>query len=92
MGNVDDIRKAFQDIIAPDVKALDVKVDALRQQIDLKVDALEQKTDLKLQLLSAKIDSNHATVMNALTTISTTLAMDKRLDAVERELKKERPQ
>lgn len=59
MGAIGDTRKLLQDIVTPDLKALDASVVGLEHRLDLKIEKLDQKIDLKYELLDKKIDSRH---------------------------------
>ncbi len=63
MSTVDDIRKLLQDMISPDLKALETRITALEREMDLRfkeVDGrfknLEEKMDLRFRHLEEKID------------------------------------
>jgi hypothetical protein len=63
MGTVEDVRKLLQDLVTPDLKALDARVTALEKKMDLrfeavelKLDALDKKFELKLDALDKKLD------------------------------------
>jgi len=63
MSNVDDMRKLFQDLITPDLKALEARFVALDQKFDLKfaatdqkIDGLDKRIDLKIDALEVKLD------------------------------------
>jgi len=63
VSTVDDIRKLLQDMISPDLKALETRITALEREMDLRfkeVDGrfknLEEKMDLRFKHLEEKID------------------------------------
>ncbi len=63
MSTVDDIRKLLQDMISPDLKALETRITALEREMDLRfkeVDGrfknLEEKMDVRFKHLEEKID------------------------------------
>ena len=55
MSAIDDIRKLLQDIVSPDLKALDARVTALDKKVDLRHDALDKKIGLTRDLILAEI-------------------------------------
>ena len=56
MGVIDDVRKAMQDVVAPDLKALAAEIKALDKKIDMRTDALDKKIDMRTDALDKKID------------------------------------
>ena len=66
MGAIDETRKLLQDLVTPDLKALDARVLALEQKMDLKFDHLDKKVDLKFDLLTATMAANQASIMHYL--------------------------
>ncbi len=77
MGVYDQIKKAFQDIIAPELHALrgDIRL------LDQKIDGLDQKIDAVDARLTVKIDS----VRNEM--IAEIRRVDTRIEGVDRELR-----
>jgi capsule polysaccharide export protein KpsE/RkpR len=54
------LQQLVQDVIAPDVRELKVRVASLEKQIDVRFDALEQKTDAQFKALMAAISESKA--------------------------------
>jgi exonuclease VII large subunit len=54
MSNVDDLRKLFQDLIAPKLRALSVRVESLEKHIDDRFKA----TDQRIEALDRRLDDN----------------------------------
>lgn len=77
MSMIDDLRKLIQDLIAPDLKSIQSKLDGNENVSKLRDEALSAKIDSKFELVISKMDANQATVMNALN-------IDKRVEAIER--------
>ena len=77
MGVYDQIKKAFQDIIAPELHALrgDIRL------LDQKIDGLDQKVDAVDARLTVKIDA----VRNEM--IAEIRRVDTRIEGVDRELR-----
>ena len=57
MSAIQDTRKLLQDIVTPDLKALDARLISVEHKLDGKIDQINQKIDLKYDLLDKKIDS-----------------------------------
>ena len=56
MSVVEDVRQVLQDFLAPELRALAVKIDA----VDQKVDSLEAKMNAKFETVEAKLQTiNH---------------------------------
>ena len=88
MAVYDQIKKAFQDIVAPeiralqgDIKALQVEVKRLDDKMDTGLKALNDKMDMGLKGLEDKIDSLRREL------IAEIRRVDGRLDSLDRELK-----
>jgi hypothetical protein len=62
MGNVEDLRKVLQDVIAPDIKALSARVDGLERRID----AFDKSVNLRFDTLAQTLAANHAALLIAL--------------------------
>ncbi len=90
MGAIDDIRKLLQDLVTPELKALEVRLVALEQKMDLKfkhvedrfkhvdekLDSLEKRMDLKFDLVAATMAANQSAIMRA-------LDMERRIERLE---------
>ena len=90
MGAIDDIRKLPQDLVTPELKALEVRLVALEQKMDLKfkhvedrfknvdekLDSLEKRMDLKFDLVAATMAANQSAIMRA-------LDMERRIERLE---------
>jgi hypothetical protein len=74
MGAVEDVRKLLQDIVTPDLKAIEAQVHALDKKIDLTRDLLLAE----LKTLATIVAANHATLTHA-------LDIDRRLERIENE-------
>jgi hypothetical protein len=56
MSVVEDVRKVLQDTLAPDLKALTVRVEDLERRMDLRFQALEQRFDDQRTYLEKRFD------------------------------------
>lgn len=92
MGVYEQIKQAFQDVIAPEIKTLqleirrlDEKVDAGLHRLDEKLESgfarLDEKIGITSQRLDGKIDSLKAEMLSEIR------RLDTRLDSLEHELK-----
>ncbi len=84
----DQIKKAFQDIDAPEITAsrgeirvLHAEIKRLDEKIDTKFDSLRHELLSEIKRLDEKIDSKHAELLSEIR------RLDARLDGLERELK-----
>ncbi len=87
MSVIEDVRKVVQDLVAPDLKAIDARLTGLEKSLNARSDAIVTKLDAldqisrgrheallsALKALEGKVDSNHAAVLHA-------LDIDKRLE------------
>jgi hypothetical protein len=83
MGAVEDVRKALQDVIAPDLKALQVEVTEGFASVERQFASVEKLAAIRHDLLLAELrnaqiiaESRHAAILKA-------LDIDKRLERVE---------
>ncbi len=72
MSVVDDIRKLLQDVVTPDLKALDARLLALDKKIDLTRELLTAQ----MKTLETIVATNHASLTHA-------LDIDRRLERIE---------
>jgi hypothetical protein len=77
MGAIEDVRKVIQDLVAPDLKAIQAQIKGVEETSKLRDDALSEKIDRKFDLLMAKIEANHQSVIYSLN-------IEKRVEAIER--------
>jgi len=59
MSTIEDIRKAFQDVIAPELRGITAKVESLEKRLDERFDAAEKQTDLKLEKITNQMALQH---------------------------------
>jgi outer membrane murein-binding lipoprotein Lpp len=57
MGAIDDVRKVFQDLVAPELKSLQVEIKSVEEASKLRDEALSAKIDNLSDKLTAKIDN-----------------------------------
>jgi hypothetical protein len=78
MGNVEDVRKVIQDFVAPDMKAISARIDALEKGMNLRFTSAEQMAAARQETVMAAMSAHHASIMNS-------LEMEKRLARLESE-------
>lgn len=94
MSVIEDTRKLVQDFLAPELRtisarldALDAKVDASQRTLNEKIDITHRSLDTKIDTihgsLDAKIDSNHREVMLGIANLANYQAVLDRLAKVE---------
>ena len=94
MSVIEDTRKLVQDFLAPELRtisarldALDAKVDASQRTLNEKIDITHRSLDAKIETihrsLDAKIDSNHREVMLGIANLANYQAVLDRLAKVE---------
>lgn len=84
MGVYDQIKKAFQDIVAPELHALRGDLRVLDQKIialDQKIEAVESRLTIRIDALGAQIASHKAELLAEIRRV------DNRIDSVDRELR-----
>lgn len=94
MGAIEEVRTLLQDVVAPDLKGLTVRVEnvekqvaALEQRMDArfdKVDARFDKVDARFDKLERDSDRRHAELVNY-------LSLEARMNKVERALETSKP-
>ena len=95
MGVYDQIKKAFQDIVAPEIHELrgeirrvDQKIDGVDARLNIRLDALDNKIDNVDQRLTAKLDALRTeTVSMKGELIAEIRRLDTRIDGMDRELR-----
>jgi len=84
MGVYDQIKSAFQDIIAPELHALRADI----QRVDQKVDSLDASLNAKLEAMDAKLGALRTeTVSMKGELLAEIRRLDARIDGVDRELR-----
>jgi len=100
MGTIDDTRKAVQDFIAPDPKAMAVRLEALENGMSMRFDHVgsefanadkmnQERLSTLQKYVDAQFDLLMATMASNHASIMTTWEMEKRLTRLESERKVE---
>jgi hypothetical protein len=96
MSVIEDVRKVFQDLVAPELKSISVKLDGFERESKLRDEnlALESKlrdeiTQAKIELvrdsLSAKMDALGAKMEAQYASIMNALDLNRRVETLERD-------
>jgi hypothetical protein len=83
MGAVEDIRKALQDVVAPDLKALQVEMREGLVSVEKQFAAAEKVTAIRHELVLAELGTAQAIAEPRHDAILRALDIDKRLERVE---------
>jgi len=75
MSVIEDTRKLLQDFLAPELRELTARVDALEQRMDARFETLEHKVDARFENLEQRMDARFETFEHK---------VDARFDASER--------
>jgi hypothetical protein len=78
MGVIEDVRKVIQDLVAPELKSLAVKLDKIDSESKLRGELTRDVLSARIDALSAKMDAQYASIMNA-------LDLNRRLETLERD-------
>ena len=76
MGAIDDIRRVMQDVVAPDLKALDAQISALDKKIDMRVDALDKKIDMRVDALEEKLNLTRDLILSEMKLMHSSLSAE----------------
>jgi tetrahydromethanopterin S-methyltransferase subunit G len=82
MGFIEEGRQLFQDFVAPEIRAIDARLNAVEKHLE----SLESKVDRVQTVLESKIDRNHTQVMDALHRMENYTLVMERLARVEAKL------
>jgi hypothetical protein len=76
MGNIEDLHKTAQDFIAPELKALSVRLGALEKEMNRRFDSAEKVAKVRHEIILATMATHQASTMIA-------LEMERRLSKLE---------
>ena len=87
MSVIEDVRKVFQDLVAPELKSLNTRVDGLEKTVDAKletmsvrVSSLEREMDHRLKALEERAAARHELILSRLETFAA--KVDARFDVM----------
>ena len=83
MSTLDDARKLLQDIVAPDLKAISARLDALEKAVKSGFEATEKIADVRHELMILRMDSGFAAMNAKFETLLNTLNMERRMEQME---------
>jgi tetrahydromethanopterin S-methyltransferase subunit G len=93
MGFIEEGRQLFQDLVAPEIRAIDARLTAVEKQLESlesKVDRVQTGLEAKITSaetkLETKMERNHAEVMDALRRMENYSNLAERLARVEAKL------
>jgi tetrahydromethanopterin S-methyltransferase subunit G len=79
MGFIEEGRQLIQDFVTPEIRAIEVRLDAVEKQIS----ALDSKVDRNHTALDAKIDRNHTQILDTLHRMENYVEVRERLARLE---------
>ena len=82
MGFIEEGRQLIQDFVTPEIRAIEVRLDAVEKQIS----ALDSKVDRNHTALDAKIDRNHTQILDTLHRMENYVEVRERLARLEGKL------
>ena len=86
MSTVEDVRKAIQDFLAPELRTISARLEAIDQRFDSftrEMNARFEAVDAKLGAVDAKIDGVHRELSAKIDAISQQLDLERRLARLE---------
>jgi hypothetical protein len=85
MSVIEDVRKVVQDLVAPELKSLSVRLEGFERESKLRDEITQAKIEMvrdsmgaRMDALSTKMDAQYSSIMNALN-------LDKRVEVLERD-------
>jgi flagellar capping protein FliD len=89
MSVVDEVRKAFQDFVAPDIKSLSVRLDAVDQRLDRVEKHVDQRfTDMQRQV-DQRFDDLRRHIDSQFDSLRYDLRLNERVSAIESRLREQ---
>ena len=89
MSAIDDLRTLLQDVVTPDLKALNERVTSLEKRLDEKIDGVEKRLDGKIDhtrdLLLTQMKTLKSMMAANQTTLLHALDIDRRMERIESE-------
>jgi hypothetical protein len=90
MSIVEDVRQVFQDFLAPELRALSARIEALEVKMDSRFEANEAKANSRFEALNGRMAANeeraslrHEILLVQLESIKGQLSLDYRLKKLE---------
>jgi len=89
MGFIEEVRQLLQDFVTPEIRAIEVRLDAVEKQVaalDAKMDKRFDAADKRFDSLEAKMERNQAQVIDEIRRMENYAAMMERLARLESKL------
>ncbi len=86
MGAIDDTHKVLQDFMAPELRAISVRLDGLEKRmdgLDKRIDGFEQRTEARFDNVERRADKRHDEVMAAIRQVIDFNSIQQRLARLE---------
>ena len=92
MSVYDDVKKGIQDFLAPDIKeikgelkAINVRLDAMEKNTDTRFNAMGKNTDTRFQAIEEKLTSRFNGIDQRFDDLIERLELDRRIEKLERQ-------
>ncbi len=90
MSVVEDMRKVLQDFLAPELRAVQVRLDAIEEKMDARFEAIEEKMDTRFDAVKSRFSAiediataRHNEILAKLDGLKSSLELDKRVERLE---------
>jgi tetrahydromethanopterin S-methyltransferase subunit G len=83
MSVIEDTRKLLQDFLAPELKELSVRLDAIEKRIDERFAALDQRIDAESKSAERIAAERHSQLMQAITRLADYYELRERISRIE---------
>ena len=57
MSAIEDVRQVLQDFIAPELRAMNTRLDSIKSRFDTRLDAIENRIDAVITIMNTRFDS-----------------------------------
>jgi hypothetical protein len=86
VSTIDDLRKLFQDFLAPELRALSEQLKAQNEKTDLRLKTLEEKMEYRFNSFETRLLGIESKIDRGFMSVKEEFATAKRLDRVEQRL------
>jgi len=83
MSVIEDTRKLLQDFLAPELRELSARVDALEERMDSRFDTLEKRMDARFEAAEHLASERHAQTMQAISRLADVYELRERIARIE---------
>ncbi|MEK6728895.1 MAG: hypothetical protein AABY76_02595 [Planctomycetota bacterium] len=84
MSVYDQVKQALQDVVAPEIKALQIEIKRLDEKIDNRFASLDEKMETRIASLDEKVDTRFASLDEKIDTRF--ISLDGKVDSLRREM------